>query len=375
MQFMLLFPLFLSQIRKCKLMMQISSLGSTVMVVNQLDEAFNKIFTLKNNVSGIYILVDENTKKFCLPSLLEIENLKNAHIIEIPSGEENKSIDTVMQIWEVLTESGADRHSLLLILGGGVLGDLGGFAASTFKRGVEFINIPTTLLAQIDASIGGKLGVNFKGYKNEIGLFHSPDFVIIYPAFLQTLSNEMLKSGFAEMIKHAIISSEEHWSKLKVFDTNVFDIPKLEKMISKSIFIKNDFIKNDPKEKNIRKSLNFGHTVGHAFESMALSRGKYIMHGYAVAYGMVCEAYLSTKKLRFDIAAMMDFGRYIQDNYGKYPFELTDIPELIEYMYHDKKNHNQEINFSLLGGIGEIEINKICNQADIAEALEFYWAL
>ena len=374
MQFVLLFPLFLNQIRQVKLMMQITSLGSTVMVVNQLDEAFNKIFSIKNYISGIYILVDENTKKFCLPALLEIENLKNASIIEVQAGEEHKSIETVVRIWSVLTDTGADRHSLLLILGGGVLGDLGGFAASTFKRGIEFINIPTTLLAQLDASIGGKMGFNFKGYKNEIGLFHSPDFVIIYPNFLQTLTQEMLKSGFAEMIKHALISSEEHWSKIKTFDTNAFDISKLEKMISKSIFIKNDFIKNDPKEKNIRKSLNFGHTVGHAFESMALARGKNIQHGYAVAYGMVCEAYLSTKKLKFDIGAMMDFGRYIQENYGKYDFQLADIPALIEYMYHDKKNVNQEINFSLLGTIGSIEVNKFCLHTDI-EALEFYWAL
>ena len=237
------------------------------------------------------ILLDENTRRHCLP-LLET---KNAELLEIESGEKNKHIQTCTQLWKTLIDLGADRHSLLINLGGGVICDIGGFVASTFKRGIDFIHIPTTLLAQADASVGGKTGVDFANLKNQVGVFSNPKAVFVFPQFLDTLDERQLRSGFAEIIKHALIRDKTLWHTIQSVDVN--DRSGLTDVISQSLQIKNDIVTDDPFEKGLRKILNFGHTIGHAVESVSLRQHKkQLLHGEAVAIGMICEAYLSDRK-------------------------------------------------------------------------------
>lgn len=355
--------------------MQISSLDATIIVSEPLHESIKKVFNTKTVISSVFILVDENTKKHCLPQIIDFPELDTAKIIEVRSGESNKNLETTRKIWDFLTLSYADRHSLLIILGGGVLGDMGGFAASTFKRGIDFITIPTTLLAQVDASIGGKLGINSLGYKNEIGIFRSPEFVIINSIFLQTLTPELLLSGYAEMVKHALIYSSEHWTKIKTYDILKFDHKSIDKLISKSIFIKNDFVKNDPKEKDIRKALNFGHTVGHAIESYLNANEMPIDHGRAVAHGIIIESFLSHLKLRVHLDKVNEIAEFLISQYGKLKLSEADLPHLFKYMQHDKKNVDKISRFSLLPAIGEVEIDQVCTTEEVVSAFEFYFQL
>ncbi len=354
--------------------MQISSLGSKVIITDNLVKDLG--LTLKDyQQSKIFIIVDENTKVHCLPVIQEIDAIRDAQIIETKSGEDNKSIETVIKIWDYLSNNGADRNSLVINLGGGLVGDMGGFAASTFKRGMDFINIPTTLLAQVDASIGGKLGINFCGLKNEVGVFKSPKVVIVDTIFLKTISHVDFASGFAEMIKHALIYSFDHWTQLKKVDLNQPDFKDLKKHISKSIFIKNDFVQTDFTEKNIRKALNFGHTFGHAFESFLIEKGSPVLHGEAVAHGMICELYCSHKKLGLNKLQVIDIIEFILKNYNKIVFSSENFEEFYQLMKHDKKNDNDAINFTLLSEIGQVEINKHVTKDEIFDSLNFYLKL
>jgi len=355
--------------------MQITSLDSTIIVTDDFVKDF-KVIQSKYSKSKIFILVDENTRRDCLPILLENSELTIAGIIEIKSGENHKSVDSVYYVWAYLCNFGADRNSLVINLGGGVICDLGGFAASTFKRGIDFINIPTTLLAQVDASVGGKVGVNFEGLKNEIGLFSSPRYVLIDSIFLRTLDRDNLLSGFAEMIKHTLISSTSSWDKIKKIDIlQELDLIEFKKQIAKSIFVKNDFVKPDPQDKNIRKGLNFGHTFGHAFESFFIEKGTPTSHGFAVANGIICELYISLKKLGFPNLVLTQIVDYIKNIYPKYIFEITDFEKIYHFMQHDKKNENEQINFTLLKSIGDVQINTMCTQEIIVEALMYYQSL
>jgi len=249
--------------------------------------------------------------------------------------------------------------------------DLGGFAASTFKRGINFINIPTTLLSMVDASVGGKTGINFGGLKNEIGVFNDSKFVILDTEFLKTLDSPNFISGYAEMIKHGLISNEKMWTELINFDIQNPDLKKLSRMVADSVKVKEKIVEIDPHEKGLRKALNYGHTFGHAFESFALKRSP-ILHGHAVAYGMICELYLSVVKAGFPADKMRQTVSYIKENYGMLPVTCDDYEELIALMYHDKKNLNGIINFTLLGGIGDIKINQTATEEEIKEALDFY---
>jgi len=352
--------------------MQISSLQSTIIVTDNLQKDLSAV-TKKYSKSNFFILVDENTQQHCLPIIADFERIKDAKIIEIKSGEDNKSLESAKQVWSFLSNNGADRNSLLINLGGGVIGDLGGFAASTFKRGIDFINIPTTLLAQVDASIGGKLGINFDGFKNEIGLFKSPAYVVIDTVFLKSLDRDIFLSGFAEMIKHALIYSSNHWKKLKTIDfSKSIDYEDFKKSIAKSIFIKNDFIQDDPKEKNIRKALNFGHTIGHALESFFLERNQPMLHGHAIAHGMVCELILSHLKLGFDKLKFEEIANFVLKTFGRITFEKDDFETIYKFMLHDKKNEKGQINFTLLSEIGEVELNVNCKKDLIFNTLDFY---
>lgn len=261
----------------------------------------------------------------------------NFPMVVLPSGEENKKLESVSMVWKFLSRSGADRKSLLINIGGGMLTDLCGFAATTFKRGIDFINIPTTLLSQVDASVGGKTGINFNGLKNEIGTFCEPVAVAISTQFLKTLDKQNLVSGFAEMIKHGLIFSPAHLNELRPVDPGNPDYDAFRDYIRHSVEIKQHFVMNDPLERNIRKALNFGHTVGHAIESLALEQNIPLLHGYAVAWGMIAELYLSHKLCGFESGALNEIADWITSLYGHCFITGTDYNRLIEKMHHDKK--------------------------------------
>lgn len=319
----------------------------------------------------IFILTDQTTHDMCLPKLQNFLCLKGAQSIVIKAGDTNKTLDSLAEVWTALSQGGATRHSLMINLGGGMVTDLGGFAASTFKRGIDFINIPTTLLAMVDASVGGKTGINFGGLKNEIGVFSDSKFVIINTQFLDTLDHDNICSGYAEMLKHGLISDNKHWAELVGFNLAQPDLAQLQRMVAESIKVKERIVTEDPHEHGIRKALNLGHTVGHALESFAMKHGRPVLHGYAVAYGMVCELYLSARKTDFPTDKMHQTVRFILDHYGRLPYTCDDYPELLELMRHDKKNTSGIINFTLLGGIGDIRINQTATKEEIEEVLDF----
>ncbi len=321
----------------------------------------------------LFVLTDEHTSKLCLPILTEIDAVRNAGKIVIPANDTNKSLENLAQIWRHLTENGATRHSLLINLGGGMITDMGGFAAATFKRGIKYINIPTTLLAAVDAAVGGKTGINFEGFKNEIGTFYPAEYVLISSRFFNTLTREDLLSGFAEMLKHALIYSESEWEKLLLFDTENIDYDWLIEAVFHSVSIKEQIVEKDPFERDIRKALNLGHTIGHAFESFALETEKPVLHGYAVAWGLIAELYLSYRVCGFPKEKLQKTVRFIHENYGALPVGCDDYEYLYEIMKHDKKNENaSSINFTLLADIGEIKINQTADKELVFQALDFY---
>ena len=323
----------------------------------------------------LFILVDEHTQHLCLPLINAFEELKQAEVITIGAGDIHKNLETLAHVWGALGTRGATRHSLMINLGGGMVTDLGGFAASTFKRGIKYINIPTTLLAMVDASVGGKTGINFNGLKNEIGVFNDSKCVILDTHFLETLDTENIRSGYAEMLKHGLISNDKMWAELISFDICDLSTPEqhaqLSRMLADSVAVKERIVTEDPHEHGIRKALNLGHTFGHAFESWALKRNP-ILHGYAVAYGLICELYLSSVQTGFPTDKMRQTVSYIRDIYGTLPITCDDYDELIALMHHDKKNRGDEINFTLLGDVGDIRINQTATEKDIKEALDFF---
>lgn len=320
----------------------------------------------------LFILVDEHTGQLCLPILSGFECLKDAILITIGAEDIHKNLETLAHVWTELGNQGATRHSLMINLGGGMVTDLGGFAASTFKRGIKYINIPTTLLAMVDASVGGKTGINFNGLKNEIGVFSPAEYVLIDTEFLKSLDTYNLLSGYAEMLKHGIISTTEHWAELLNFDMNHIDYKALQDMVGQSVAIKERIVEEDPFEKGIRKALNLGHTAGHAFESLALETNHPVLHGYAVAWGIVCELYFSHLKTGFPKDKLRQTIQFIKENYGVLTFDCKQYDRLYEFMTHDKKNSAGIINFTLMGEIGDIRINQEATQEEIFEMLDFY---
>lgn len=319
----------------------------------------------------IFVLVDETTNKLCWTLVKDYLCLKDAQTIVIGATDRRKNLDTLVHVWESLQQGKATRHSLLINLGGGMVTDLGGFAASTYKRGINFINVPTTLLAMVDASVGGKTGINFGGLKNEIGVFNDAEFVFLDTNWLQTLDEENIRSGYAEMLKHGLIADETMWAELINFNLTQPDLHQLASMLDKSVRIKERIVAEDPHEKGIRKALNLGHTFGHAFESWAMKRHP-ILHGYAVAFGLIAELYLATTQTDFPTERMRQTVNLIRAYYGSLPITCNDYPELIELMHHDKKNRGNEINVTLLGGIGDIRIDQTITEEDIKEALDFF---
>ena len=319
----------------------------------------------------IFVLVDETTNKLCWSLVKDYLCLKDAQTIIIGATDRRKNLDTLVHVWESLQQGKATRHSLLINLGGGMVTDLGGFAASTYKRGINFINVPTTLLAMVDASVGGKTGINFGGLKNEIGVFNDAEFVLLDTNWLRTLDEENIRSGYAEMLKHGLIADDTMWAELINFNLAQPDLRQLASMLDKSVRIKERIVAEDPHEKGIRKALNLGHTFGHAFESWAMKRQP-VLHGYAVAFGLIAELYLATTRTDFPTERMHQTVNFIRAYYGSLPITCNDYPELTELMHHDKKNRGNEINVTLLGGIGDIRIDQTITEEDIKEALDFF---
>ena len=321
----------------------------------------------------LFVLTDSVTREKCWPKISGFHSMRKAHVITIGDTDTHKTLDSLAQVWKELGDNGATRHSCMVNLGGGMVTDLGGFAASTFKRGIDFINIPTTLLAMVDASVGGKTGINFNGLKNEVGVFNDSKYVLLNTAFLDTLDYDNLCSGFGEMLKHALISDRRTWHDLLAFDLQNPDLPLLQKHVAQSVKVKERIVEQDPYEKNIRKALNLGHTVGHAFESWALKKGHPVLHGYAVAYGLVCELYISVVKTGLPTEVLREAVNYVKAFYSHLSYTCDDYEAFFELMKHDKKNTaDGGINFTLLDSIGGIKINQTASKEEIFEALDFY---
>ena len=370
----------------------------------------------------VFVLTDDTTHECCLPKVAALLAQYDAVPITIAHGDQHKTLAALGDVWTALQQGGATRHSLLINLGGGMITDLGGFAAATFKRGINFINIPTTLLAMVDAAVGGKTGINFGGLKNEIGAFADARFVIINTCFLDTLDAENLCSGYAEMLKHALISNERMWAEHVNFDLSQPDLAELQRMVAESIAVKERIVAEDPHEHGIRKALNFGHTIGHALEEFALQQAggavvstapnsqltpggavvstaptkqevqkggavvsarllplarartapkNTLLHGYAVAFGLIGELYMSARKAGFPTERLHQTARFIRENYAQTEFTCNDYPTLLNLMRHDKKNTSGVINFTLLHNIGDIRINQTATDEEICEALDF----
>ncbi len=363
----------------------------------------------------VFVLTDDITQECCLPKVAVLFAKHNATIITIRHDDTNKTLATLADVWTALQRGGATRHSLLVNLGGGMVTDLGGFAAATFKRGINFINIPTTLLAMVDAAVGGKTGINFGGLKNEVGAFANARYVIVNTCFLDTLDTANLCSGYAEMLKHSLISNAQMWAEHVNFDILQPDLAELQCMVAASIDVKEHIVADDPHEHGIRKALNFGHTIGHALEEFSmqqpggavvsarllpLARARTaptkqeapkggavvstaptkptnqtppgtLLHGYAVAFGLIGELYISARKAGFPTARLHQTARFIRENYGAVTFTCDDYPTLLNLMRHDKKNTADTINFTLLHDIGDIRINQTATDEEIREALDF----
>ena len=370
----------------------------------------------------LFVICDTNTHELCLPLVSDFDCMKGAHVITILPGDEHKTLQQVEQVWSELQKNGATRHSLCVNIGGGMVTDLAGFALSTFKRGMSFINIPTTLLAMVDASVGGKTGFNYGGLKNEIGVFSNADAVILDATFLRTLDRENILSGYAEMLKHGLIATDSSFatdlhglirtntkeevrkspcesvvkkenvrispcesvamiSQLLAFDVEQPDLTELGRMVAESVQVKQRIVLEDPREQGLRKALNLGHTIGHAFEAMALgqigpmspiSPMRPILHGYAVAYGLMCELYLSVMKTGFPVDTMRQVNSFILEHYGRMNITCDDYPTLLQLMTHDKKNTGNQINFTLLHNVGDLALNQTATKEEIEEALDFY---
>ena len=341
-------------------------------------------------VDRVFVLVDENTAECCLPVLRhEIRDtrcktrdarhekgdercvMEDAKVITIKAGDESKTIDAAVGIWDELVDNGATRSSLLVNLGGGMVTDLGGFVAATFKRGMKFVNVPTTLLGVVDAATGGKTGVNFRGLKNEIGVFAKAERVLVDTRFFETLDFKNRLSGYAEMVKHALIADPILLEQTLNYDLDAFDMARLVTLLKQNIQIKENIVAVDLNETGLRKALNFGHTVGHAFESLSYELNSPMLHGFAVMWGMVAELYLSFLKLKFDKRVVSQILAFAKEYYGAFPYTCKQYDRLYELMTHDKKNSGGQINFTLLAGVGDVRINQNVTKEEVFEALDF----
>ena len=349
--------------------------NENIIFTNQVENALTDV--VKNIAPrGIFVLADTNTAQFVLPRLQNLcEPLYDATVIRTNAGDASKNIEAATQIWQALVNGGATRKSLLINVGGGMVTDLGGFAAATFKRGMHCVNIPTTLLGAVDAAVGGKTAINLLNCKNLVGVFSEPDAVIISTVFFATLTQQELLSGYAEVIKHAMLSGTEDFSEVMGYDLTSpgYDPDGLLQLLQKSISVKTGIVARDPREKGLRKALNLGHTVGHAFESLALERKSPVPHGYAVANGLVAETVLSSMLEDFDSSLLHTLDAYIRERYPAFAFTCDDYPRLLAFMAQDKKNDSPDaINFTLLHAPGQPVIDVTVAPDKITAALDVY---
>jgi 3-dehydroquinate synthase len=339
---------------------------NTIHINQSIESISSSVFS--DSYSKVAVLADEHTKKACYPLLKPL--LPKHTLITIKSGEERKNLETCTYIWQLLTEKQFDRKGLLVNLGGGVIGDMGGFCAATYKRGIDFIQVPTTLLSQVDASVGGKLGIDFHGFKNHIGVFQEPAAVLIATDFLHTLPPSEVRSGFAEIIKHCLIADAGMWEKIRRRDLNKQNLTEL---VPHSVEIKRKIVLQDPTEKGLRKILNFGHTIGHAIESYFLLQAKKrLLHGEAIAIGMICESYLSYQRKLLDEQALYAIEEFIFSLYGKIFITDQDVEAILPLMMQDKKNEKGIIQCVLLNGIANPVYNQKITPAEIREAIYYY---
>lgn len=350
--------------------MEQNNLIFTNHVAQTLDEIVDRL-----QPASVHVLVDVNTASFVLPRMQsESKAIASAHIIQTKAGDAHKNIESLAAIWKQLGDNGATRRSVLINLGGGMISDMGAFAAATFKRGIPFINIPTTLLGAVDASVGGKAGVNFNSLKNEVGVFTQAETTIISTTFFRTLTSAELLAGYAEMIKHAFISSPEMLQRVLAYNITAYDPETLLNLLRESVSVKCSIVDQDRTEQGIRKALNFGHTAAHAFESLAMQRKSPLSHGYAVAFGMVVALVLSRMKFQFPSDTLHTYASYVDKNYGAFEISCNDYPTLISFMHHDKKNTSTTapINCTLLRTVGDVAIDTPVTDDDMTAALDIY---
>lgn len=352
-------------------MQTIQSDNYPIFFENSIDELI--AFIERGKYSRFFVLTDEHTSVHCLPKLTDkLNTLGNYDLIEINAGEESKNIDFCIGVWKMLIDFEADRKSLLVNLGGGVITDMGGFAASTYKRGIDFVHMPTTLLSQVDASVGGKTGIDVDGIKNIIGTFTQPKAVFIDTDFLDTLPPRQILSGLAEMLKHGLILDAAYWNELKQSDLT----KPSTGLVHRSVVLKNQVVMEDPTEKNIRKSLNFGHTIGHAIETWALNdKPDSLTHGEAIAIGMICESYLAHKKTGLKAEELAEITATFNKLYPRFNFSRDIYEELYSFMLKDKKNMDGKVNCTLLSAIGQFNIDNVCTKEELFEALDYYLAV
>jgi 3-dehydroquinate synthase len=354
--------------------MQISSTGYSIYHRNAVFAQLQAFIDERYPNHSIVVLVDDNTFELCLPVISGYsDSIANAEVIEIPSGEVNKTLVNISHIWDSLTGLGTDRNTLLINLGGGLVSDMGGFAASTFKRGIPYINIPTSLLAMVDASVGGKTGFDFNSIKNQIGLFSNPQAVFIDPVFLKTLPERELYSGFAEMVKHALIADAELWAELKT--VNPTHTEEIGRYIPRSIEIKNAIVTQDPLDKAERRALNFGHTFGHAIESYFIGSDNELLHGEAIAIGIVCECFVAVEKGLISPVLLKEIEEFIAGHFSFNGLDEYDEEAILTLMEQDKKNSNGNINMALITGVGSCQTDVAVSEPEIRKALHYCKAL
>ncbi len=349
--------------------MQINSFNSKIFVETTIGpELAESVEALAP--SQIFIISDENTHKYCVPHLEDLPGHIPVQEFLIGQGESAKGLDTVVTLWQHLQDKGADTGSLVLSVGGGMLLDVAGFAAATFKRGLRLIHMPTTLLAMVDASVGGKTGFNFNRYKNHIGAFHIPDYVLIYPRFLSSLDPRQLHAGWAEMIKHGLIQSRTHFEQLTLGPPGQRPLREMARLIRDSVDIKNYYVTTDPYESGVRKALNFGHTIGHALESLSVEKNTPLLHGEAIAFGLLCEYQLSMNHFGIEPGPYHQLREFVDLHYPGFPFMTGDLDRVFKYLDQDKKNKGEKINFTLLEEIGRPVVDQYAGRDEIEQVLK-----
>lgn len=346
-------------------------MSQTVIFTNDVADALNRL-VVQGGYHSVAVLTDEHTRQLVLPLLSPCEALRRATHITIAAGESHKTLESLTQVWTALQQSGATRQSLLVNLGGGLVTDLGGLAASTFKRGIPFVNVPTTVLGAVDAAVGGKTGIDFGGLKNEIGTFCPANAVIVSACFFDTLPREEVMAGYAEMVKHAMLQSVDELNRVLDTDFGHCTPEHMLELVEASVQVKRRIVAEDPTEQGLRRALNLGHTVGHAIESFALERGKPVRHGYAVAWGLVVESVLSHLRQGFPSEVLYRLARFVRENYGAFHITCDDYDLLLQLMRHDKKSRHGEINCTLLRQCGDVALDVTVSDDDMKAAIDIY---